>query len=536
MPGLITDHDDTYLVEDAVAAAYVPDDPESPWWRIKRDLHPAQLRALEDPSPRKCFEKGRRGGGSYAVAAWLLEEYHRWPGATSLFVATTKEHAKAILWPVLEELDEKYQLGGEFNALDLSYTLPNGYKILLRAAKDRAQVEKLRGIAGGLRRCALDEAGSFLQHDQQFRYLISSVITPQFMDTFHQGGGQLILCGSPSLAPMGFFYEKCTGKDHKGKPVKQWSTHHWTALDNPYLDARGYLTEELENGDYILDDTSVEDVVAELVALNGVPLSDPRWAPILGKLTAEFRREYLADWVNDTDSLVYHARQKNLLPDGYELPRGIPWRIVIGADIGWGDGNGFAVAAKSLRGREIILLRAYYLPELDDAQIAAELKQLRQDWHTSEIYVDCGGEGDRLIANMDHHGVIVQPAGKGRKKPRIEYVRALLHTGALQIRQEHCGELLSEWSALPWSEDKQSHREGYVDDVTDAALMAINPLSQRFVPAKSPRPKPGDADYAAYQEKLEKAAAVRAGRRLVRRRRVALATEPSAVERLPLAA
>lgn len=517
MPGLITDTD-AYLLEDVVAEAHVAEDDNSPWWRILKNLHPAQRRALEDPEPRKCFEKGRRGGGSFAVAAWLLEEYHRWPGATSLFVATTKEHAKAILWPVLEELDAKYGLGGDFNALDLTYTLPNGYKIILRAAKDRAQVEKLRGIAGGLRRAAIDEAGSFLGHDQHFRYLISSVITPQFMDTHHLGGGQLILCGSPGLMPMGFFYEKCSGRTHEGKPVKQWSVHHWTALDNPYVDAAGYFHEELENGDYILDDTSVNDVVAEIVALNGVPLSDERWAPLLAKLTAEFRREYLADWVSDDASIIYAPTKRNLLPEGYELPPG-PWRVVVAADVGWGDGNGFAVAAKSLRGKEIILLRAYYLPEMDDAEIAAEIAQLKKDWHTSEAYVDCGGEGDRLVANLENHGVIVQRAAKPRKKPRIEYVRALLHTGSLQIRPEHCGDVLAEWLALPWSKDKQSHREGFVDDVADAVLMAVNPLSQRFVPQPPPRPKPGEEGYDAYREKLEKDAAIRAGRRLVRRRR-----------------
>lgn len=518
MSGLLHDPD-SYALEDEIAAAYVEDDPDSPWWKMLADAHPKQRAALADPASRKCFEKGRRGGGSFAVALWLLEEYHRWPGATSLFVALTKEHAKSILWPTLEQLDQKYQLGGTFNALDLSYTLPNGYRILLRAAKDRAQVEKLRGIAGGLRRAAVDECGSFIGHDQHFRYLLSSVIAPQFMDTHAHGGGQMVLCGSPGLTPMGFFFEKCTGRNHKGQEVQQWSTHHWTALDNNFVDAKGYFAEELANGNHILDDTSVEEVVAELVALNGVPLSDPRWAPVLAKLTSEFRREYLADWVNDTDSLIYQCKKKNLLPEGFELPRGVPWRIVVAADVGWGDGNGFAVAAKSLRGREIVLLQAYYVPQLDDAQIAAEITALKKAWHTGEAYVDCGGEGDRLVANLENHGCIVQKAEKPRKRPRIEYVRALLHTGSLQLRPEHCADLIAEWSALPWSEDKQSHREGYVDDVADAVLMAVNPLSQRFVPAAPVRPKPGEEGFEAYQEQLEKAAAVRAGRRIVRRRR-----------------
>lgn len=509
-------------LELVLQARYVDDDPDSPWWQILADLHPAQRRVIEDPSNRKCLEKGRRAGGSYVVAAWLLEEFHRWPGHTVLFAAQTKEHAKAILWPVLEEFDEKYGLHGKFNGLDLTYTLPNGYTILLRAAKDSAQIEKLRGIAGGLRRAAIDESGSFLGHDRLFRYLISSVITPQFMDTHHLGGGQLILCGSPAMAPMGFFYEKCRGEDHKGRPVNKWSTHHWTALDNPSVDAAGYFLEVLAAEDFILDDTTPEVMAAALVELRGVPLSDERWTPVLASLAAEFRREYLADWVNDTDSNIYQVAQRNLLPEGFDLPANIPWRIVIGCDVGWGDGNGFCVAAKSLRSRDIIVLRAYYLPELDDSQIAAELKQLRQDWRTGEIYIDCGGEGDRLLANLENYGVVAQAAGKGRKKPRIEYVRALLKTGALQLRPEHCADVLSEWSALPWSEDKQLHREGFVDDVSDALLMAVNPLSQRFQPQKPPRPKQGEAGFDQLVERREKEAAIRAGRRIVRRQRRAM--------------
>ena len=520
VPGLIFD-DDATLLEELIQETHVADEPDSPWWRIQADLHPKQLAAIADPAPRKTWPKGRRGGGSIGLAAWLFEEYHRWPGHTALYLALTKEHAKGIIWPALEWLDEKYQMGLHFNGhpLELSISAPNGYKVLVRAGKDRAQIERLRGIYGGLRRAAIDEVGSFSGHDQQLRYLVSSIIVPQFMDTHHLGGGQLVLCGSPGLDPRGFYYEKCTGQDHTGKPVQAWSSHRWTALDNPYLDAAGYLLEELQNGDYILDDTPAEWIVEQLVALKDTPLDDPAWAPVLSKLTAEFRREYLADWVKDTDSLCYVPTERNMLPDGWELPRDVPWRIVVCCDPGWGDGNGFAVAAKSLRSRTVVVLKAYYLAELDDDQIAEELKSLRTAWRTGELYADCGGEGDRFVQNMANRGVIVQALGKPRKKPRIEYKRALIKTGALQIRRDHCADYLSEMSALPWSEDRQTHREGFVDDVTDAVLGAVNQLSQLFVPAAPPRPKPGDAGYEAHCERLEKAAAVRAGKRILRRKR-----------------
>jgi hypothetical protein len=522
---------DPRALERELSARYVADDANSPWWAILADLHPKQREVLEDPSPEKCLEKGRRGGGSVVVAAWLLESFHRWPGHTSLFIALTQEHARGILWPTLVQLDAKYKLGAKFNALDLCMTLPNGYRILLRGAKDRVQVEKLRGSAGGLRRCAIDEAGSFIAHDGQFRYMIDSVIKPQFMDTHKLGGGQMIMCGSPGLDPMGFYFEKCVGETHEGKPVRTWSVHHWTALHNPHVDARGYLIEILP--DHTLDDTPPEAMFEEIWALRDVPMRDPRWAPVACRLSNQFRREYLADWVRDVDSLVYVPADKNILERGWELPRDRPWRIVIGCDIGWGDGNGFAVAAKSLTSRDVIVLEAYYRPELDTSQVAEELLMLKAKYRCGEIYVDTGGVGDMRLADLANYGVIAEPAGKGRKKPRIEYMRALLRTGALKLRPEYCAEVVSEWSALPWSEDRQSHREGFVDDVTDALLMAVNPLSQRFTPKAPARPRPGDPGFDRYEEQLEKAAAIRKGRRIVRRRKPSLSVEPW---RLPMAA
>jgi hypothetical protein len=519
---------DPRAIARAVESTHVPDDEDSPWWRILADLHPKQRAVIADPSPNKCLEKGRRGGGSFVVAAWLLEEFHKWPGRTSMFIALTVEHALSIIWPTLIQLDSKYGLGIRFNAGDHSATLPNGYRILVSGAKDKVQVERMRGKAGGLRRVAIDESGSFIAHDEQFRYMIQSVLRPQFMDTFHLGGGQMIMCGSPGLDPMGFFFEKCTGMTHEGKPVRPWSTHHWTALDNPHVDARGYFIEEIP--DHILDDTEPEALVDEILALRELPLSDERWAPVLARLSNQFRREYLADWVRDTASLVYLPdADKNYLPEGWALPQGEAWRVVIGCDIGWGDGNGFAVAAKSLRSRMVVVLEAYYLPELDTSQVADELLMLKAKWRAGEIYVDTGGVGDQRLADLENYGVIAEAAGKGYKKPRIEYVRALLQTGSLKLRPEHCAHVISEWSALPWSEDRQSHREGFVDDVADAVLMAVNPLSQRFLPKGPVRPKPGDPGFERYQADLEKQAAIRKGRRIVRKRRPGLSTEPARV-------
>jgi hypothetical protein len=104
----------------------------------------------------------------------------------------------------------------------------------------------------------------------------------------------------------------------------------------------------------------------------------------------------------------------------------------------------------------------------------------------------------------------------GRKKPRIEYVRALLENGSLQITKDRCVDLLTEWITLSWSPDRQNHREGVPDDVSDSMLYAVYPLSQLFVPPEE-RPKPGTIEWRRAEDDREREASIHAGRRLKRR-------------------
>jgi len=506
---------DHYELADILASLHVDNVGADSWSRILADLHPKQRAFVEDPSPRKVALKGRRAGGSHGIAAWLLENWQEWGGHLSLFIALSQDHAKRIIWPTLLKFDAKYGLGITFNNGEQTATLPNGYQIRLAGASDKVQIERFRGFANGLRRAVIDEAGSFQGHDDQFKYLINDVLVKQFMDTVHLGGGQLALVGSPGLDPIGYFFECSTGRDHQGKPKPQWSTHHWTALDNPYIDAATALLEDLEAGSHILDDTPPEEIVAELLRLRDVPANDNEdWTRLRAKLSAAFRREILALWVRDNESRVYPHTERNLVPESYQLDPRRVWRKIIGVDVGWSDGNGFAVAAKCLESPEVILLEAYRVPELNTEQIAGEIKKLRAFWGAGEIYVDTGGVGDQRLEDLGNYGVWAQRVAKGaRKKPRIEYLRSLLENGNLKMRREHCVDLLTEWITLSWSKDRQTHREGVPDDVTDAVLHSVYPLSQLYVPPPT-RPKPGSEQWRAEQEKRELEASIRQGRRI----------------------
>jgi hypothetical protein len=509
---------DHYELASILASLHIDEVGADSWSRILGDLHPKQRAFVDDPSPRKIALKGRRAGGSHGIAAWLLENWQEWGGHLSLFIAQSQDHAKRIIWPTLVKFDAKYGLGVEFNNGAHTATLPNGYQIKLSGAADKPAIERLRGFSQGLRRVVIDECGSFQGHDAQFKYLINDVLVKQFMDTVHLGGGQLALVGSPGLDPIGYFFECSTGRDHQGKPKPQWPCHRWTPLDNPHIDAPTALLEDLESGSHILDDSTPQEIVTELLRLRDVPANDNEdWTRLLAKLSAAFRREVLALWVRDNESRVYAYTDKNLLPPSYGLAPTRVWRKIIGVDVGWSDGNGFCVAAKCLESNDIILLEAYRVGELGTKEIAQEILRLKAFWDAGEIYVDTGGVGDQRLDDLGNYGVWAQRVAKGaRKKPRIEYFRSLLENSSLKIRREHCVDLLTEWVTLSWSPDRQTHRQGVPDDVTDAALHAVFPLSQLHVPPPL-RPRPGSDEWRAEQERRELDASIRQGRRIKQR-------------------
>lgn len=516
---MIRDPGDTEELDRVLLELHVENSSAQQWAQIIDGLHPKQRAFILDDSPRKCILKGRRGGGSFVLAAWLCEAWDEWPRGMSCYIAMSKDHAKSIIWRPLMAMNERYDWGVVFNNLELSATWPNGYRVVLWGAKDRVQVEKMRGPDSGLRRVGIDEAGSFSSQDRLFSYMIKSVLAPQLMDTVHRGGGQIVLNSSPGVSPRGFFFERTTGFDHMGKEVPQWSTHHWTALDNPYVDARTYFLQELKEGGHILDDSPVDWVVNQLFELRNKPFSDPGWASLLPRLSSTFRREYLAVWVRDFDSLIYRPSEANLLPPDYKLPAG-HYRYTIGCDVGWDDGNGFSVAAKNMTGPEIYILESYYKPQLSTHQIAEELKALQsRHYNCGEIYVDTGGEGQRLLVDLMNFGVYANAAGKGAKKPRIEYLRSLIENSSLKITSGTCQELLNEWSALVWDEDRTKHREGFVDECSDATLMAVMPLNQLFIQGKPPPPETGSQAEQDAIEEREWQISQRIGRRRAARRR-----------------
>ena len=360
----------------------------------------------------------------------------------------------------------------------------------------------------------VDEAGYFAGDDELFRYMLRSVLTPQLMDSYHLGGGQLALVGNAGPLRRGFYFETSMKVDRNGAPSpNNWEVHYWTALNNTTIDAAAFLIETLDEGGHIrAPGLSPEDAVRMLVNIKDEPYHSKAWSEVEEMFSPEFLREYLSRWVDDPDAIIYHVRPE-LVDSNMVLPDAV-WRITIGVDVGWDDGNAFTVVAKRLDGQTMFVLESYYIPKLDSSEIAEEIRNLQTRYHCLEVYVDTGGEGGKRLQDLANHGIIAEAQQKGEKKPRIEYGRSLIRQRRVRFNGPRCQDLLREMVALPWSEDKRNHREGYLDDCTDSWLAACWALSQAFVPKEQPRPPKGTAEYEAFLDKLEhEKALMSAGRR-----------------------
>ena len=426
---------------------------------------------------RFVFKAGRRTGKSHLLTAWLADGWQQYPNEMSVFVAQTAGHAYRILWRTLIRFNEKYKLKLKLDEAKLTATFPNGYQIWLTGASTWREVEKLRGAR--YRRVAIDEAGSI--PSDLLMYLVEDVVDPALMDL----DGELALSGTPGVIPKGYFFEKSTGIGETG-PVVQWQTFEATCLDNPHVRGREYLDRKLKE--------------------NGWSEDHPT-----------FRREYLGQWVIDLSAIVYPFVANRNGFQGHDLPqdRG-RHRTVIAIDLGWHDDTAIVVST-SHRGHPDVWFRsAWKQPNLLPGRIAVEIERRRQPLLAAgdsvEVVVDTAG-GSKIVAEelKERYGIPFKAAEKRDKKIGIELFRGGILEGTVHVDPYECGPMLSEWSALPYSDDRNDHHDQYPNHCADAALYGYRQHRLPYRPELE-EPKPGTEEWHKAARAKERLAAQKRAR------------------------
>lgn len=392
----------------------------TPRGKLLASLLPAQRRFLEDKSHLKAALCTRRAGKSHSAAAILYMAASSKPNTVALYLALTRRSAKAIMWHKLKELDRAFGLEMKFSEADLIVTLTNGSRIVIFAADIENLSDRLRGDA--YISVVIDEAQSYGTHLQ---YLIDDVLEPATLD--HSGSISLI--GTPGPIPAGVFFDATTTRTH-------YSTHRWSILDNSYL-------------------PHASNWIATLKKQRGWSDDNPTW-----------RREYLGEWCQDPDALVYKfLRSRNIYRD---LPmHESEFTHIIGLDYGWNDQTAFSIIAYSPKHPNAYVRECYGRSEMIPSRVAEELQRLIKRYQPERIVADTGGLGKSITEEMRlRYGLPIVAAEKTDKLSAIDAINGDFIDKRILVH-ESCLALMTQFEQLTW-DDKQKENPTLPNDLCDA--------------------------------------------------------------------
>lgn len=438
MSAAAVDFDLEASIDEIVDAVPADDEPET--FDPAKLCYPDQLAYVRSPSKRKVLRKTRRAGGTVGLAVSFLEAAGAPPFANQLYVTSTLKNAKRLIWPTLKKLNTKYNLGGQVNETEAFMRfprLPNEPIIYLGGAKDNAEIEKIRGYEGGLKRAAVDEVQAI--RASILTTLVDDVIEPSLFDY----DGELDMVGTPGAVCAGYFYDVDVG-DAKGG----WEHFFLDLRRNPFLAEKS--------------GKSPEQILTELRARRN-------WT----EDNATYRREYCGEWVTDSDALALHySATKNACAwqDGPEPA----WRYLLVFDIGYEDADAIAVLGWAPYERKLRLVKEKITRKQGITELGNQLRELWALFKPTNVIGDLGALGKKIGEELKQRwGLPVEAADKTRKAEHVGLLDDALITGAFlappdSIFAEDCA--IVQWDAEAKARDRLEFDSTYHSDIIDAVL------------------------------------------------------------------
>lgn len=414
-------------------------------------LTPWQSGVVLSDAKRITTWAGRRTGKTYGpVVGRALRAAVRFPGATiPVFQRTLTARSTQVFWKALHDVVEAHQLEAKFDNRLYACTLSNRSTIQCLGADTIEACDKARGDA--YPEAIIDEAGTFRPH--VLRYLNHEVIDPALIDY----RGALTMAGTPvPRFEDNPFYEACVTL-----PTGVWERHHSTFLENDALPLgmESATPEERRAARYAEFELMLQR--------RGVDRDDP-----------SVQREWLGQWVRDTNGLVYRLGPGNHLGvRAPELDRG--WRFGLGIDLGFEDPCAFVVFAWRIGDPRVWVLESYQRPELTPTRVVVEVERLRARYHFRWIVADTGGYGKGPVEELRAHNIIVTAADKRGKEGHVWAANGDLQAGLVQIVEATNRELIADLYGLRRGEDGDLEHPADANHLPDAFLYGLMALRGR---------------------------------------------------------
>lgn len=437
---------------------------------------PEQLSLVRDPSRYISVLCPRRAGKTYAFVTRMLMRALLYPKAQILYVTLTGGQSYKNVMPILEDLDQEFELRGKMNHTKLVYRLPNGSKVFLAGAQTLAEVEKLRGQYYDL--VIIDESKSFPDHI--IKYLLSEVAIPLTADRL----GSVVVGGTPGHVLGGYFYGitpligpelfgDVSPKDYQAyKPFWKtkrgskgaWSFHHWGTKQN-------------------IRQPQIWQDFLDWKEMTGVSEADPGW-----------KRERLGYWCQSDDLAVYRYTPEKSAYDG-ELPAGHDWKYIMGLDLGFHDDTAVVVAAWSETHDKMYHVYDKSIPHLTVDDIEQLIVDTKKRYPKIEAMVaDTGGLGKTIAETLAQRGHPFHTADKREKYDHIELLNTDLLSGRVKVVRDSV--LATQMTMLQWADETFKREDKRTPNhATDAFLYLWRYAYHHFWRPQKSKPMPGTDEW-----------------------------------------
>ncbi len=361
------------------------------------------------------------------------------------------------MWPVLQEINDKYNLGCTFTEGKLLMKHPNGATLKLMGADMKNFIKRLKGRKYPA--VGIDEAQDFGAHLQT---LVDDVLTPSIAD---YSDGWLALTGTPGPVPQGYFFD-VTKNGKYG-----YSHHEWTLLENPYMPNPGAFIEDLK--------------------------AKREWDDQNPTLLREWKNQ----WVLDVQSLW--VRYQASINHYIELPKA-NYTYALGIDIGFNDADALAVIAWSEDSPTTYLVEELITKKQGLTGLVDQVQNLRKKYDFCKMVIDEGGLGKKLAEEMRRrHAIPVHPADKNRKQESIEFLNDALRLGKFKAKSNSQFALDSYLIQIDWDKSTPNRiviKKKPHSDIIDSVLYAFkeSPAFSYATPVSGP--KYGTKEWADAQE------------------------------------
>jgi hypothetical protein len=420
---------------------------------------PGQNEFVQDPSRYIAAQCSRRAGKTTGLALRFFMTLEKYPKSQCLYLSLTQESARGIMWGVLHEINDQFQLGCVFTESRLEMKHPNGARLKLMGADLKDYIKRLKGrkFPG----VGIDEAQDMGAHLQS---LIDDVLTPSIAD---YADGWLALTGTPGPVPNGYYFDVTQNQKYGFK------THRWSLLENPHM-------------------PNPTEFLNDLKAKRGWDDTNPT-----------LQREYLNRWVLDVQSLW--VRYNENVNNYQELPKDHKWNYIMGVDLGYNDADAIAILAWSDTSPTTYLVEEKITKKQGLTELVEQMNELHKRYDIAKVVMDEGGLGKKMAEEVRRrYAINVQPADKARKQENVELLNDSLRLGKFKARAKSRFAQDSYLIQIDWDRttpNKIVIKKKPHSDIIDAVLYAFRE-SYAFTHALVPvKPKYGTKEWAEEQSK-----------------------------------